>query len=413
MTSSTSRRDFLAQTATAAYRADLGARDQPFGGVDGDWITVASVLEHATLVDEPTRSELLREAVELATKVVGAGEVQRLAEREWQDRDRSESEAIVILADKIHNAGALNLAATLLDALLDADSSLNVVQRGRVLVKRARIEWKCGRFDEADDRYRFIESLGRRSKSAELRIRAWIGFVALSQKREDFAAVQRFARRAARLAEREGLRKLAREAHSGLMVAAGIDNRFDDALVHGWTVYQLSLGDAVEESGVLGNLGQVLLDAGFNEASRSVFAAVVSRSLPANVMLPALGGLALASAASRQDLTTEWAAREVLRFEPGSVPRYALASALFECGLALTRIGRMKTAMRCRSAALQLAKQYDFSELVSRFERIDGSMSNFRSAATLNKRAASVARELTLLEPRQLPQHVQLAAVSA
>jgi tetratricopeptide (TPR) repeat protein len=235
----------------------------------------------------------------------------------------------------------------------------------------------------------------------------------LSQKREDFAAVQRFARRAARLAEREGLRKLAREAHSGLMVAASIDNRFDDAIVHGWTVYQLSLGDAVDESGVLGNLGQVLLDAGFNEASRSVFAAVVSRSLPANVILPALGGLALASAASRQDLTTEWAAREVLRFEPGSVPRYALASALFECGLALTRIGRMKTAMRCRSAALQLAEQYDFSELVSRFERIDGSMSNFHSAATLNKRAASVARELTLLEPRQLPQHVQLLAVSA
>jgi tetratricopeptide (TPR) repeat protein len=403
----------LTKPATAAYRADLGVRDQPFGVADGDWITVATVLEHAALVDEPARGELLREAVRLATEIVGADEVQRLAEREWQDRDRSASEAIVVLADKIHNDGALDLAGSMYDALLSADSSLNIVQRGRILAKRARVEWKSGRRDDAADRYRHIEALGRRAKSSELNIRALIGFVSLSHMQGDYAAMHRYARRAARLAERDGFSKLAREAHSGLMVVAGLDGRFDDALVHGWTFYQLSIGDPVDESAVLGQLGQVLLDSGHIDAARAAFASVVSRELPARVILPALGGLALASAASEHDLTTEWAAREVLSVNPNAAPRYALASALFECGLALTRIGRMKTAMRCRVGAMEMAEQYDFRELISQLNGIEEPKTTAHSAAALNKRAADVAREVTSMEPRRLPQHVQLAAVSA
>ena len=403
----------LTKPAAAAYRADLGARDQPFGSADGEWITVASILEHATLVDEPTRGELLREAVALATGIVGEAEVRRLAEREWEDRDRSESEAIVILADKIHSDGALNLAGLIYDALLDADSSLNVVQRGRILTKRARVEWKSGRVDEAAERFRYVESLGRRAKSAELRVRAWIGFAAVSQIHEDYAQLDHYARRVARFAERSGLRRLARDARMGLMIAAGNARRLDDALVHGWTAYQQSIGDVLDEAEVLGNLGQVLLDSGCIEAARASFASVVSRELPARMLLPALGGLALASAASQHDLTTEWAAREVLRIEAHVVPRYPLAAALFECGVALTRIGRTKTAARCTDAAIEMAQRYGFRELASRLRTVGTPAPSTRSADSLNKRAARVTRELSSMEPRQLPRHVRLAAVSA
>jgi tetratricopeptide (TPR) repeat protein len=405
----------LAQTATAAYRADLGARDQPFGGVDGDWITVASVLEHATLVAEPTRSELLRKAVELATKVVGEAEVRRLAEREWQDRDRSESEAIVILADQLEAAGAFTLAGTLLDALLEADASLNVVQRGRILAKRARMEWKAGRLDVAADRYRYIQSLGRRSKSAELKARALIGFVTLSQIRQKVADMHRFAKRAARLAERVGLRRLTRDAYNGLAIAAGLDQRIDDALVHGWTVYQLSIGDALDEAEVLGNLGYMLFVSGFVDVARAAFASVVSRELPARWLLPALGNLALASAASKHDLTTEWAARELLRVNPLTVPRYDLALALSEATTALARIGRSKSSLRCRDAALGVARQYGFLELVAKLERLDGSIPEPSPSPTtiLNKRAANIARELSSMEPLEMPQHIALATASA
>src|SRR5436190_6245738 len=213
--SSTTRRG-LAQSAASAYRADVGSRDQAFSGVDGEWITVASVLEHASLVAEPAKGELLHKAVGLAAGIVGQAEVQRLAAREWQDRDRGASEAIVILSDLVEAAGAFTLAAMLLDALLEADGSLTVVQRGRILARRARKEWKAGRLDDASERYRHIESLGRRSKSAELKARALTGFVALSQIGKNAADMHRYAKRAARLAERVGLRRLTRDAHSGL-----------------------------------------------------------------------------------------------------------------------------------------------------------------------------------------------------
>jgi len=327
----------LAQSAATAYRADLGSREQPFGGVDGEWITVAAVLEHAALLREPERARLLHNAVTLATELVGDAEVRRLAEREWQDRDRSESEAIVVLADRIEAAGAFMLAGTVLDALLEADASLSSVQYGRVLARRARLEWKAGRLDNAADRYAYIESLGRRSKSAELRARASIGFVALNQIKQNATDMHRYAKRAARLAEQVGLRRLTRDAHGGLAIAAGLDLRIDDALVHWWTVYQLSLGDPLDEAEVLQNLGQVLFVSGFVDVARAAFANVVSRELPARWTLPALGSLALASAASKHDHTTEWAARELLRINPLSVPRYSLASALFEAATALAR----------------------------------------------------------------------------
>jgi tetratricopeptide (TPR) repeat protein len=414
MISSTPRRG-LAQSAATAYRADLGSREQPFGGVDGEWITVAAVLEHAALVGEPERTQLLRNAVTLATRLVGDAEVRRLAEREWQDRDRSESEAIVILADRIEAAGAFMLAGSVLDALLEADASLSSVQYGRVLARRARLEWKAGRLDNAADRYAYLESLGRRSKSAELRARASIGFVALNQIRQNATDMHRYAKRAARLAEQVGLRRLTRDAHGGLAIAAALDLRIDDALVHGWTVYQLSLGDPLDEAEVLQNLGQMLFVSGFVDVARAAFASVVSRELPARWMLPALGSLALASAASKHDHTTEWAARELLRIDPPTVPRYPLASALSEAATALTRIGRSKAALRCKEAALELARQYDFSMLVAELEGLDGSSPapSVSPTTMLNKRAANIARELSSMEPTEMPQHIAFAVASA
>ena len=409
------RRDFLAPTATAAYRADLGARDQPFGAVDGDWITVASVLEHATLVAEPARSELLREAVERATGIIGETEVQRLAAREWQDRDRGASEAIVFLSDQLEAAGAFTLAGTLLDALLEADGSLNVVQRGRILARRARKEWKAGRLDNAADRYTHVESLGRRSKSAELKARGLIGFVALSQIKQNAAEMHRYAKRAAHLAEQSGLRRLTRDAYTGLAIAAGLDLRIDDALVHGWTVYQLSIGDPLDEAEVLLNLGYMLFVSGFVDVARAAFASVVPRELPARWILPALGSLALASAASTHDLTTEWAARQLLRVNPLTVPRFDLASALSEAATALARIGRSKSSLRCRDAALDLARQYGFPALVAQLEGLDGSIPapSVSPTTILNKRAANIARELSSMEPTEMPQHLAFAAASA
>jgi tetratricopeptide (TPR) repeat protein len=227
--------------------------------------------------------------------------------------------------------------------------------------------------------------------------------------------MHRYAKRAARLAEQVGLRRLTRDAHNGLMIAAGLDLRIDDALVHGWTVYQLSIGDPLDEAEVLLNLGYTLLVSGFVDVARAAFASLVSRELPARGMLPALGNLALASAASKHDLTTEWAARELLRVNPLTVPRYDLALALSEAATALARIGRTKSSLRCRDAALDLARQYDFPALLARLEGPDGSIPapSVSPTTILNKRAQNIARELSSMEQREMPQHIALATASA
>jgi tetratricopeptide (TPR) repeat protein len=206
-----------------------------------------------------------------------------------------------------------------------------------------------------------------------------------------------------------------REAHSGLLITAGVAKRLNEALLHGWTVYELSVGDPIDEAEILQNLGQALLDSGFSDTARAVFAALVARELPVRIMLPALGGLALASAASGHAATTEWAADEVERVDRLLAPNYALASALVECAVALSRIGRDDASERCRQAALRLALAENYYEVAYRAEDLDRSNLTARGAPSraLTKRAARIARALEWMEPQQLPAHVALATIPA
>src|SRR5438270_13889029 len=107
--------------------------------------------------------------------------------------------------------------------------------------------------------------MGGGTKSSELKLRAWIGFVAISQMRGNYPAMTAYARRAARLAKRANLPRLAREAHSGLMIAASVKGDVSEALSHGWRVYELSKGNDLDEGETLQNLGQVALNAGLSD----------------------------------------------------------------------------------------------------------------------------------------------------
>lgn len=403
----------MTPSAPAAYRADIVGRHNPFGDDDGGWVAVSTVVGHATLVPEPARGDLLRDAIELSADIVGERELERIANRDWGNRDRAPTDAILVLAGRMEQAGAVNLAAATLDGLLAA-TALNPVQQGRIIAKRARVAGKMGFLDEMFDRYTRVEQLAEIADSDELRARALIGFGAVAQMRGNYPDLFRYCQRAAPMADRTGIRELARAAHNGLMIATGIGRRFDEALNHGWAAYQASRGDPVDEAEVLGNLGQVLLECGHTAPAMAVFAAVVSRTLPARMILAALGGLALASAASDQPDRVEWAASEVCRLEEVLVPRYPLAVALIECATALARIRQVSAAERCRGRALALARAYDFHEVVHRAEALDPlTRSDAGTRPTLLAGGAeSVVRELAWLEPERLPEHVALTIAS-
>jgi len=391
----------------AAYRADIDGRDTPLGAHDDVWLAAACTLRLATTSGERTRKHHLYEALGLAIDLLGDERIDDYVRREWPGA-RSYVESLAILADFVHDAGALHLAAVMLDDLALAASDLSTLERGRVLALRARVERKLGRLDEAQERYRHILMLAEKAQSPELEARAEVGLVAIAQVRGNFPDMRAHAERAADLAERHGYRSIARLANQGLTVAAAKNREYDDALIAGWKVVQLSHADPLLEAEALQNLGQLMLEAGHSDVARASFAAIMTRLAPPHILLPALGGLALASAQLGNEATVEWSVREVWRAQHTTVPRYELAAALLECATALHTLDRHGEFERYRVAADDIARSDGFHELAFRAADLDRlRFAHVSTPSSFRPDAAAVAREISAFEPEQLPTHVR------
>jgi hypothetical protein len=137
----------------------------------------------------------------------------------------------------------------------------------------------------------------------------------------------------------------------------------------------------------------------------------MTRVAPARLLLNALGGLAIASAHLGKEATVEWSVREVWTARRSMVPRYELAQALLECAVALKTLRRDEDAERYRDAAHHIASAEGFHELA--FRATELSRLSAVSPASLRRPAAAVAREVSALEPEQLPAHVAFDAAPA
>jgi tetratricopeptide (TPR) repeat protein len=259
----------------------------------------------------------------------------------------------------------------LVSAFLEADTSLSILQRGRLVSRRARVDARLGYVEEASDQYGAVAQLGKEIDSAELRIRAWIGYAVLAQLRGNYPEVMRYSRRAARLAHRFGLPFLNRLAHTGLMTAAGAQHRFDDALRHARLIHRESLGDPILEGEILHSIGQLLLEAGHASMAADVFAGVLRRQLPLRLILPALGGLAVA-AGKRGDVgCVRWVLAELERLDAttGILP-YIYASALLECASALSMVNRKPDAERLLDIAVRVADEGRYNEIIVKADEL-------------------------------------------
>ncbi len=402
----------------AAYRADVNRESRPLrqGSHDGDWIAVTTLLEQAALV--PGAARLIERAIEIACDCLGAGEIRRRSDREWRD-NRAPAEAILILSDDAFDADAFNSAIAMLVALDRADPGLNPVLRGRLLARRARAVSRLGRLEEACDGFRAVERLGIEAASAELRARAWTGLGSVAQMAGDYDTLHKFTRRALRLAKREGLRSIERRARLGLTIAAGARHDFDAALVHGWAVYLASVGEATEEGEILQTFGQLLVEAKCYGEARAAFSAVVARALPARVILPALGGLALAAGETQRVATVRWVANQLNVLSAAGVSRYQLALALTDCSAALARVGAFSASAEMEAKAVSIAREHGFHEvtkreLAKRTEELSGRETvGYPAPFALRGRAVRIAGRIALMEPGQLPDEVSLVAVPA
>jgi hypothetical protein len=232
--------------------------------------------------------------------------------------------------------------------------------------------------------------------------------------RGNYPEQMRYSRRAAQLADRLELRFLSRVAHSGLMITAGALHHFEDALHHARIVYRASLGDPIREGETLQNIGNLLLEAGHSAVAVAVFVRVLNRSLPMRILLPALGGLALASAAQRDLVRVRWVQSELARFDVNtSVQSYAYASALLECATAQTRLGEIADAGRILEVAINVAEANGYHEIAIKADALRHTPPS-AAPVLVEQRATPIverlASELETGAEVSLPRHVVMTS---
>jgi tetratricopeptide (TPR) repeat protein len=399
--------------------ARRGASD-PFGPDDGGWLAVAALVGHAAAHarDVVSADALIMEAAELANTILGQDSARSDVARESHADPEPVSRIVIAqLAERIEKAGALYLAASMYEGLSSADPALPSLERGRLLAKLARVMRKLGRVDDASSLYRRLIEMAKATHHSELEARALLGYTSISQMRGDYVAVRRYALRAARIARRNGDSALLRLAHQGLMIAAIKLADYSTALVYGWSTYELAVDDPVARDDALTNIGQLLADTGNFAAARAAFATVLTRPQPVFIGLPALGGLAVAAARLHDDDTLNWSATQLLREIERFNQPYEIALALLECGTALASVGRAVQAEECRQRAIALSSEFGFPELLERAtgldttpELVEGEPN--RVVEVLRSRARGIARKIEALNPRHLPEHVELRAVA-
>lgn len=391
----------------AAYRADLRGRSAPLSADDGDWLHAGSELHLASRAHTASgRRAHLYAAIGIGIDVLGDQTIAAFAEREWRGQ-RAYCDSLLILAEAIHYEGAIRLAAVMLDDLRRAATDMAPVHAGRVLALRAKLAWKLGALEEAADRYDRLVTESRRQRLPDVEALAELGLSTLAQLRGDFPDLRERAPRIHVLAERSGNRAVVRWAHTVSMMTAIGQADLDGAIHAGWRSWELSQGHDIWEAEALTNLGQLMLEAGHLAQARAGFASALSRKAPARLLLPALGGLALASARLGNEATVEWTVREVWRAASLSVSKYEIAAAHLECALALQILGRSVEAMRHRASAEVIARQNRFHEVA--FKAGEMERHDPLTHAPLDRPSEVLASQLIDLEPDRLPHQVHFA----
>jgi hypothetical protein len=130
------------------------------------------------------------------------------------------------------------------------------------------------------------------------------------------------------------------------------------------------------------------------------------------VLLPALSGLALASARKGREATVEWATSEVWTARALSALHHETASALVESAAALSILERTADARRFRNAGQELARRVGLHELDFQADAVTVA-DEPSTPVVLRAPATRVLRRIEALEPEQLPRHVVMEAAPA
>ena len=356
-----------------AYRQTHSEVRDALATDDAQWVQVGALLENASLLPAAQRQTHLTVVAESVRTTLGFS---RWSEGHHVDPVRPASDESLMgrfrtYCEVVEDAGALTLADAMLEAYLNADPTVDSIERGRVEAVRARLAWKAGDLEAAEERYRRVADAGRREGSDELKVRALIGQAIVARLSGNYPRAREQARRAATMAERGQMRRLAAGAYQLLTVGSAVAQDFGASVAHGWRSYLHSIGDATMESEALAIVGQLFLDMGHPTPAAAAFRAVISRAPADRILLPSLGGLALAGARMGSH-TTVALAHEVVtaRASAGATP-YNVASTQLDLARAWEELRVAARAEEARRIALAIALEHRFHEIAHHAERLE------------------------------------------
>jgi hypothetical protein len=262
------------------------------------------------------------------------------------------------------------LTEALLNAYLFSGDAISPVERARFDTLRGRLARKRGDLAEAEAHYRLVRRRAATLGVPELQVRADIGFAVLARLRGNIPASREAGARAAATADKHRLFRLAALAHHTLMVAAASAEDWDGAIAHAWHSYRYVSGDSIAEAAQLADLAQLFYDMGHFDIAAAGFAVALTRPMPRHLLLPALGGAALAAARLGRRAAVEEYGTQAREYGNNATFSYAVAACWLEIAEAFLLLGHREDADGFRLSALQIASMSGYHELAYRAEHL-------------------------------------------
>jgi hypothetical protein len=201
-----------------------------------------------------------------------------------------------------------------------------------------------------------------------------------------------------------------RELRSGALVAIGtshaIREEFGRALQYCWRGYLLVAGSGRKmELDALTDLSLVLMNSGHVAEARAAMAYLLHRVV-GDTLYIILAGYAEASGRLGDRAGVEWGTDQLLIMErERRHPRF-VAQSFIECAFALAAVGDTERAAAMMGRTLELARAYNFHDLVFRAEQ---SAPAAPRRIPLDDRAAAIVGRVKELEPGELPRTLAYA----
>jgi tetratricopeptide (TPR) repeat protein len=413
------------RTPLDAYRADIArtaARDS-LGPHESYWLLVATGLHRLSQLHGDTQRQ---RAVAFAGALSGflaavRGESEPGAPLESADRlcgtlsrfgEPGLSEVLVTeiltLAADVEEAGALDLADTMLVDITLAVPDASSRARGLVLMQRGRIARTLGDLGEANRFYEAAREIGDREGVPELVVRGTLGSAVVARTRGNYPRARELFQEGLAGAERIGDRELVGIAHHGLLTAASAAGDIEGALFHAWRAFEGAYDDARRQHELLLVLGHFAAELGHHDAALRANLVVCDRASAPRLRLPALAGAALAAARLDATSTLERLTAEVEKYDAGT------PSALFELGNALTALatafaetGASTRADQYAARAKAIARKGGFFEIIHRLDQLRSQRTerSVPARSSLSQGTMDIVREL-----RGLPDRADLLA---